>query len=249
MENDEEYENRVLDALRLSRTHTGVVERFVEGTEIQVDCVAVNSKAYVLMTRDKKKIFDDADELQVGGFSVPGRVSEGLRKNISIIAQQIVDAFGIDNTPFFFQAIVDNNQIYVLEFAPRVAGGTTYDLISKYSGVDILDVAIDSFTKCPIRISPSDSKLHFCSRFLYMTPGVFDHLEGINNLLSDGTVDYYYEFILKGREISSSLNSGNRVAAVVTKSDNWQEAEKRMDEAIGRLKVIDKDGVDRTKNV
>lgn len=242
VDSPKEYREKISEAIAMSRAHTGIVEEFIEGTEIQVDCIVVEHKAYVLMTRDKSKLEDEGEELQISGFSVPGTVCKDSIVNIREIAQKIVDAFDLDNTPFFFQAIKTKQDIFVLEFAPRIAGGTTYDLVKQYCGYDIMDAAIASFMGKKINVDLSEKNKFLECAFIYMNSGVFDHVDGIKELLDDGIVTYYYEFVNSGTRISPSKYSGNRIAAVVVESDNCQASKDRLGKVMKTLKVIDPNG-------
>ena len=61
--------------------------------------------------------------LQSIGSIIPATLNDSLTRQIKEIATQIMLAFGLKNTPFFYQAIVAEDGIKVLEFAPRSGGG------------------------------------------------------------------------------------------------------------------------------
>ena len=54
--NYEELTEFAKDALKVSRSRQGIVECYCPGVEIQVDCVAIDGKADVLMTRSKRTL-------------------------------------------------------------------------------------------------------------------------------------------------------------------------------------------------
>lgn len=242
--NNDEFYEKIDDSIRISREGKAIVEGFVAGTEIQVDCVVINHKAHVLMTSDKVAFDNGGRELQVTGFSVPGICCERFSERLQEIAQGIADAFELDNTPFFYQAICDENEVCVLEFAPRLPGGTRFETVKLISGFDFIESSIRSFLGEPIEGTIQVPKSKYAMRFLYMKPGVYDHIEGLDKLLADGTINHYFPFVVKGKTIDSSMSSGNRICAIMTEGNTYAEAEGKEKEALKYLAVIDENGKD-----
>lgn len=240
----EEFYEKIEESICISREGKAIVEGFVTGTEIQVDCVVIDHKAHVLMTSDKVAFDNGGRELQVTGFSVPGIRCEYFSKRLQEIAQGIADSFELDNTPFFYQAICDDKEVYVLEFAPRLPGGTRFETVKLVSGFDYIESSIRSFLKEPIVGIINAPKEKYVMRFLYMKPGVFDHIKGIEDLLEDGTINHFFPFVIKGKQIDSSMSSGNRICAIMTEGKNYEEAERKVADALERLAVIDVNGND-----
>lgn len=227
-----------------SREGKAIVERFVSGTEIQVDCYAENGIAKVLMTKDKKLMQLDGKELQMSGFSIPGNLCERHRDELQNIAQKIVTAFHLETTPFFYQAVCNDDGIFVLEFAPRIAGGTTYEMVEIYSGVDYLDAAIKSFLHETPTVNPVRNFNKYSVEILYMKPGTFDHVDGLEELISSGELMHYFPFANKGKEISASINSGNRIGGIMAKGQSYEEIEIKLKKAMQKIAVIDDQGRD-----
>ena len=244
IESQEEFENKIEESLHFSREGKAIVEGFVAGTEIQVDCVVINHHAHILLTSDKVAFDNGGRELQVTGFSVPGIRCELFFERLRKIAQDIADAFELDNTPFFYQAICNENDVYVLEFAPRLPGGTRFETVKLITSFDYIESSIRSFLKESIEGTINYPKAKYVMRFLYMRPGVFDHIAGIDDLLADGTVNHFFPFVMKGKQIDSSMSSGNRICAIMTEGSTYEEAENKATCALNRIAVIDESGKD-----
>lgn len=240
----QEFDEKIEESISISREGKAIVEGFVSGTEIQVDCVVINHQAHVLMTSDKVAFDNGGRELQVTGFSVPGVRCEYFSKRLQEIAQRIADAFELDNTPFFYQAICDEKEVYVLEFAPRLPGGTRFETVKLISGFDFIESSIRSFLKEPIKGTINTTKEKYVMRFLYMKPGVFDHVEGVDEMMADGTVNHFFPFVIKGKQIDASMSSGNRICAIMTAGKTYDEAKAKEITALKRIAVIDENGND-----
>ena len=137
----------VAEALNLSQTGEAIIEGFCAGDEIQVDCVALEGDADVVMTRSKVKSPGRNEAvLNSYGSIVPAQISDKVLPKLKQIAVNIAKGFGLRNTPFFYQAIVSEEEVNVLEFAPRVGGGLSYYMIKNFVGFDAVEAAVDSFS-------------------------------------------------------------------------------------------------------
>lgn len=242
----DDFYDKIEASINISKEGKVIVEDFIEGTEIQVDCVSIDGKAYVVMTKDKIRLTQDGKELQSAGYMIPGKNCDKYREEIILIAQKIVDAFNLNNTPFFFQAICNESGVYVIEFAPRVAGGTTFAVSKKYFGYDLVDSAIASFMNRPISNIIKTPEEKIVTKFLYMKPGIFDHIEGLDFVMSDELVDDFIQFAFSGKVINNSMNSGNRIAAIMCRGMSYDLCEKKLFKALEQIKLIDNNGVDRS---
>lgn len=231
-------------SMEYSRAKKIIIEQYIEGTEIQVDCIAIDKKAYVLMTRDKETLSQDGKELQVSGFTIPGEVCTKNRNELELIAQKIVDAFDLITTPFFFQAICNANGVYVLEFAPRIAGGTTYKTVEMYSGVNYLQASVDCFLGRHIDINLKQCNLIFATKFLYMKPGTYSYVDGVKEAIDNNLIEEYFPFVTKGKVISDSFNSGNRIGAVLVKGKDETQLYDRLRKIMEIIRVIDDENRD-----
>lgn len=248
-DSESDVEKYVEEAVRLSRTDNAIIEGFNEGYEIQVNCFATNTDTRVIMTQQKQKIMGmDGMVLQSFGSIIPAPLTEELNKQAQEIAEKIADSFGLRNTPFFYQAIVTGDKINVLEFAPRLGGGLSYTVIKMVTGFDVLDAAVDSFLGNPVSLdfeSPNKGK-YFSTNLLYMHPGVLDHVEGMQELQSEGIIKEYYQMKKKGTVIDADMCSSNRVAAFVVEADSYDEMYRKAAKAFVRIKLCDDQGNDLT---
>ena len=246
VENREELLQYGRAALAVSRAGRGVVECYCPGREIQVDCAAIEGKAYVLMTRSKNTLIQDSVELNSSGSTVPAALSEAENARAAELAQRICDAFGLRNTPFFYQARVRNGEISVLEFAPRIGGGLSFQMVKRATGVDIVELSIDSFLGKDLSLEGRFSKSrHLSTLLLYMEPGVFGEVTGLQELLSDGTVDYGVVLKKRGDRVDANRTSSNRAATLLMTADSADALQEKLRKVWSRLDILDADGVSR----
>lgn len=211
-------------ALKISRSNMAIIEGFNQGPEIQVDCVSTNAGVMVMMTRQKLKVFSSNNDmvLQSFGSVFPAPLDERLQKEIQIIAEKIATAFNLVNTPFFYQAIVTNSGIKVIEFAPRVGGGLSHHVLKEFGHYDAIEATIYSFLGKDINVKPYKTKNFMSTNIIYMNPGVFDHIEGLAEAKEKGLIQDYFIMKQRGDVVDNDFRSSNRVAAFTVYGDKYE---------------------------
>jgi len=247
VDNKEDASKVILDDIAMSRTSNAIIEGYNEGIEIQVDCLNFKSETKVLMTRRKKRIeTKEKMVLNSTGSIIPAGLSDELNKQAQEIAAKISDSFNLKNTPFFYQAIVTENGISVIEFAPRIGGGLSSYLIKEITGIDVVDAAIDSFLNIEIDVNePKEINRIYSTNLLYMKPGIFDHIEGFDELKSKGFVKEVFTTKEVGTEIDSDMRSSNRVGAFIVMADDVEALKQHEKTAYETIKVMN----DKNENV
>lgn len=231
------------DALSVSRSGQGIAEVYCPGTEIQVDCAAIEGRAHVLMTRSKRTLSQNSTELNSGGSVVPAEISAEEMEQAAEIAQHIVDAFGLVNTPFFYQARLDKGVISVLEFAPRIGGGLSFQMVKRATGVDIVELSIQSFLGEKMSLKGRFERPRYMSTLLlYMEPGVFGEVTGLQRLLEEGTVDYAAVLKKRGDKVNANRTSSNRAATLLMTADSKIELEEKTNKVLDDIDILDIDG-------
>ena len=231
------------DALLLSQTKEAIIENYCPGSEIQVDCVAFDDTAEVVMTRSKIKKENDRDTvLNSFGSIVPAQVSSIIKLQLKQIAIDIAKGFGLRNTPFFYQAIVSDDFINVLEFAPRVGGGLSYYMIKNFVGFDAVEAVIDSFLGISIQKTFHALNGVYQTCLLYSKKCVFDHIEGFEELKKEGFIKEYFVTKNKGEMIDGDMRSSNRIGSFIIEADSLKSLNEKIHICTNRIKVMDKNG-------
>lgn len=232
------------EAVRFSRTNTALVEEFIEGLEITVDVQVENGKAHVLSKAYSDKIPDN-DKFVIFRTRYPIAETPAVHRQIEETAQQIADAFGLKNAPMLIQMISDGNKIYVLEFSARTGGGVKYQLINRVSGFDVIKGVVDlTLGKFPCVETRPPETAYITNVFLYCRPGIFDRLEGFEELKAQGVISEYFLFKWRGAEMSAATNSGDRIAGFTVQADTLEELQRKYNETIANIRVLDQNGTD-----
>ena len=241
----EELEKYLPDALRYSRNGKAIVEEFVTGKEISAYGVIVGGKAKLLMHQERVSVYDGEDKvIKCYASLAPSRIPEKAVQKAEEILTMIATAFDLDNTPLFFQGIVDGDEISVIEFAPRVGGGISFQTIKDATGYDIISAALDSYLNIPISIDswhPMDGK--YAVNQIYGTNGVYDKTTGVDELLAEGTVNVLSFYKHQGDTIDSSRASSSRIGVMVVSDATETGLRKKISDAFSKLDSLDINGI------
>lgn len=118
-------------------------------------------------------------------------------------------------------------------------------LIKKASGFDVISAVVYlTVGKLPHieRVKPENK--YIFNEFIYCKPGIFDRLEGFDELKNNGVVTEYCLFKWKGAEFDTIENSGDRVAGFTIQADNYEELKAKHRKAVDGMKVLDIKGND-----
>lgn len=232
------------EASRISRTGGVIVEEFVAGTEISVDIYVEDGVAKLLCVSNSEKISSE-DRFIIFRGRYPVVASEAVMEQIRQVAQQIADAFGLKNCPMLIQMINDGKKVSVLEFCARTGGNMKYMLIKRACGFDVIKAVIDLTLgeKPHVELSVPEAK-YIVNDFIYCEPGVYDHLEGFDELQNQGILAEYCSLRPKGMQVNGVFSSSDRIAGFTVVADSLAEFNEKHRKIVESVKVISTEGKD-----
>lgn len=242
--NHEELTAYFAEAAQISRSGVVIVEEYVEGFELTVDLEIVDGKAYLLCVSNTEKV-NYKDRFLAFRTRYPAAISDDTLERIRIIGQKIADAFCLKNTPMLMQLLSDDKRESVLEFSARTGGGAKYLLLKKATGFDPISAVIDlTLGKKPTVEGIKSESNYITNEFLYCYPGIFDRLDGFEELKKEGAISEYWQFKWQGAEMITANTSSDRVASITIQADTFEELVNKHNEAVSRIRVLDVKGND-----
>ena len=242
--NTEELEEYYRDASKVSRSGGVIVEEFFQGEELSVDAFVVNGKAKVLTVSSSDKLKED-DRFVIFRGKYPASVSEVVLKKIDDIAQRIAEGFGLVNSPLLIQLLHNEEEVSVLEFCARTGGNMKWLLIKYSCGVDVITATIDITLGLAPNLNTWDTGNKIVvNDFIYCNEGVFDHFEGIDELVDKGIINEFHQVRLQGTQMHRATSSSDRIAGINILADDVREFNRKQKLILETLKVIDINGRD-----
>lgn len=240
-----ELENALVEAIEYSRSKTAIIEEFKEGKEISVDIFVEDGVAKILSISESKKVDINKSNAFtiVQSRSIIDITDKDIEK-IKDISQRISKEFKIYNSPMLIQMIINDTEINVLEFSARMGGGTKYKFIETVSGVNIMSKYVDLILGKEVKVIPqNNTKLAFMN-YCYSKNGIFERLEGFNELKENRIIDDYFQYKTKGMKIERAQISSDRVAGYLITGNDITEIDRKQHLCEINLKIIDKKGQD-----
>lgn len=237
-----QLEEKLVEAISFSRTRTAIVEEFKEGDEVSADFYIEGSNVKYLSATSSLKI-KNRNSFTIKSSVYPVITQEQKGKIISL-AQDIADAFNLNDCPLLIQMIVNGDEVNVIEFSARMGGGSKYHLIKVLSGVDIMSKYVDLILGDKPVVNPSDQVKYARMNYVYCNPGILDRVEGFETLLADKVIDKSFVYKTRGMSITAAATSGDRAAGYLITAESQQELAKKEAVVESVLKVISAEGHD-----
>lgn len=239
----EELKSFAEKAFEISRNKKVIIEEYIIGKEIGIDCYISNGKATVLITKERRKIPAVMNQNeQIFGCIWPMTLSDSDFKPIEQIAERISMVFGLDNTPLMIQAIVNQDGINVIEFGARFGGGESFRIIKLATGFDPTSAVIDSYLGNEFALNHEIPEFYYADNFIYAKQGNFNEILGFESFLDDNTIEYIDSYKTKGALIGNELSSNNRVGVFTVKAKDKTSLMKKINSVLSNIDVIDLNG-------
>ncbi|MBQ4361834.1 MAG: ATP-grasp domain-containing protein [Lachnospiraceae bacterium] len=244
-EDIEELKKYWVEASEISRSGDVIVEEFCPGTEISVDAFIVDGKAHILCVSNSEKV-KDADRFVIFRGRYPVCASQAVLDEIEEIAQKITDAFGLVNAPLLVQMINDGEHVSVLEFCARTGGNMKWLLIKHSCGVDVITATIDiTLGRKPDISFKETGNDYVVNDFIYCHEGIYDHVEGFDELVKEGVINEYHVSRPVGWHLFGNTNSSSdRICGVNIVANSLEEFNEKHRRFAAETKVVSSEGED-----
>lgn len=243
-ENENELKQYYQEAEQISRSGGVIVEEFFKGEEISVDAFVLNGKAHILTITNSDKI-KDKDRFVIFRGRYPASISAAIKGEIEVVVQKIAESFGLNNSPLLVQILHNEERISVLEFCARTGGNMKWLLIKNSCGVDVISATIDITLGIQPDITVKETGNNIVvNDFIYCKPGIFDHFEGVTELIDKGIINEFYPVRAKGTMMQGVTSSSDRIAGMNIIASSLDEFNLKQKTILEHISVVDVDGKD-----
>lgn len=230
----------LIQALEISRVKKAIIEEYKEGIEIGIDCFIQEGIAHILTIRQKLKIHDRHGIVEQSlGSLIPAEISKKTQDSIKAYIEIIAKIFALDNTPFLMQAIVRDNDVNVIEFAPRIGGGLNYYIVKHCSGFDIVNAAVDSFLGINTKVTMTNPNIFYAANHIYARPGIYGAITGHEELIKQGIIKHFTVNKSRGMIIGPNMTSSDRVGSFLVEDKSKQSLFQKIQLVIEKLNAYD----------
>jgi carbamoylphosphate synthase large subunit len=239
----DELEVSLKDAFNYSISGDVIIEEFKFGEELSCDFYVENGIAKTLCITASKKIKENKKSFTIIQSYYPASIDYSEERVLEI-AQKIVNAWGLKDTPLLVQMIVNGEDYNVLEFSARMGGGSKYHLIQVLSGVDIMKVYVEMVMGAKPHVEPSKQWNNAIMSYVYCKPGEYVSLKGFDELKENGDIHSYFTYRTAPSTIIKSDTSSDRVAGFLVVANSEEEVLQKLKYANEHLAILDAEGND-----
>lgn len=228
-------------ALGLSRVGRAIIEEFVTGPELSIDCFIEAGHAKIVLVRHKYAVPAGSGVEQVmqsTGSIAPYILTPAQLENAESVLSDLARVFELDNCPMLVQGFLTQDGLSLIEFAARLSGGTGAATTKLISGFDALEASIDSFLGIPVQVQTHAPAFYAMTTTLYAHPGTFERIEGIEPLIADGTIDRFLPYKTKGMTIGNDMSTKSRIGALIITGPNPQTVQQKLQKTAKNIKVL-----------
>lgn len=243
--NNREMELMIQKARKISLSDRVLIEEYMPGRELGVDCFVKNGDVKILMIREKVKLNHENldDSLLLAGSIYPISLSQHEKNEVKLVANKIAEAFGIMNGPLLLQGVIDNQQFSIIEVAGRVGGGMNHKNILAACTVDVISETINAWIGNDVNINIKQNPgLFHAVNYIYARNGVFSKVAGLDALLNEDYISSYIIVKPYNSEFPKDLSSKNQVAKVIVKAKTHKALVEKIKHLFRYADIIDKSG-------
>lgn len=234
---EEELKIALDEALEYSRTGSAIIEEFKDGEEISADFYIENGKVQLLSATKSIKI-QNSNSFTITQSFYPA-ITDTQKYDLINIAEQIAFTFNLKNTPLLIQLILKDDKFNVVEFSARMGGGSKYKLIEVLSGVNIMEKYVDLILGQHPKVQPHKQVNYAAMNYIYCKPGIFEEILGLESLVQESYINYYFLYKTKGMNISKAETSSDRVAGYLTTAKTMKELREKISFIDSQIIVLD----------
>lgn len=218
-----------------SRNGGIIIEEYMEGSEVSVEVMVINSEPHILQVTDK--ITTGAPHFVEMGHTQPSRLGEDNVAAIKDLAVRAVKAVGIQNGPAHVEIMLTKEGPKMIELGARMGGDCiTTHLVPLSTGIDMVRSTIESACGQETDIEPKCNK-GSAIRYFKTQEGTINNISGIDEARTVSGVKEITFVKNVGDRVGSIDSSVDRVGFIIAQGKDADEAETICEKAIKSIVI------------
>jgi formate-dependent phosphoribosylglycinamide formyltransferase (GAR transformylase) len=222
-----------------SRSKQIIVEEFIEGQELSVDAMVIDSVSNLIMISDNHKVENIGNQPLFSRSIFPSSISNEAINNVKVVCQQLAIAFNLVNSPLFVQVIVKENKVFVLELSARIAGGSKPYFIKAAINYNIVKSFVNLLLGKKVELPDYNflDNSFVCLKYIYSHPGIIKKIIGDSQLKENNIIEELILYRNIGDLSVGPKDGSSRIGVVVIKANTLSNLRVKIDHFNNSFKI------------
>ncbi|QAX32227.1 ATP-grasp domain-containing protein [Leisingera sp. NJS204] len=211
-----------------------IAEAFIPGPEYSVETMSVEGAHRVLAITEKTTsgapYFIESGHVQPAALGADDAVRIGERVRV------LLDAVGYRTGPAHTEVKLHNGAVYVIETQTRNGGDQIWELTLETTGVDVFKETFAAILGLEYSAPPPAARA-MAIRYMLAQDRVLDAITGLDCAASAEGVTRVHSSAKPGTRYDTVLSAASRVAYVLARGDNREQALAHAKAAVARIEL------------
>ena len=211
-----------------------LIQEYILGKEFSAEIIALKN-TYHLLGITKKYLGKEPYFVEIG-HEFPASIDQRIKDKIFLCITQALKAVGFSFGPAHIEFRLVDEEIYIIEINPRLAGGMIPILIEQSLGINLIDNLIKLYTG---QNSNFTSKTSFATKIEFFLPsheGLIQEVHGLGKASKCGNIFNVHIYKALGDEITIRGDFNDRLGFIIAKSKSLDKCRKAIANARNYIK-------------
>lgn len=224
-----------IDSRERVKKNAVLAQEYIDGDEYSVEIIGTE-KGFINLGITKKYLGPEPNFLEIG-HDFPSVLATKLSKCIISEVYQALSAVKLIYGPTHVEVRVKNNQVFIIEINPRLAGGMIPALIEESYNIDLLGAIIDLYANKAIELV-LNRKCYSSIRFLVpKNSGVIQVIDNVIDTKLKKHIRYFSINKKVGDAISIQGDYRDRIGYVIVTGESSKKSQNYSNQAISNVNI------------
>ncbi len=235
----------IKDTLSYSREDKVLLEEYYDSDEITVNGWITNGKLTLLSVVDRVTLQENQHIGICIAHNFPSQHLKRYYQDIENLTQKVIQSFNLTNGPVYFQYLIGEKGLQINEIAMRIGGAYEDITLPLITGIDVLDVLIQSIKGNKIDASKFDAyqlsqnQVYLSTQMFFLNKGCITNIFYDQDSLSKARISHLNIARHIGDQIRDIQNATARAGYFLVQANTVSELKLNIQRAYQNVKIMD----------
>lgn len=210
-----------------------LIQSYLPGSEFAIDGYVRQGRSHILSVIDKPDV-SDGPYFEDRSYVTPSRLGEDAVRRLEHLTQQVVDAIGLDESPFHLEIRMNGDRCHVLEIGARTG---LIQSLRRSRGIDQIAVALALKLGESPPVTPRWNRYAASICLSADKHGRFHGIQNMDELLSDSSISGIRVLAQPGQRVAPPPDTTGYLGIISVAADSYAEATCAIDNARAKVKL------------